>query len=297
MNDSLKPMRIGSHGTIFYAPQYIAKSRGYFEDVGLDVTLLRDFGGYDLTTALKKKEVDMFAGSPWFPFRFGGDPVNLRAIAQMCRHCRYVLASRPGEDGFEAPSKRNNGADLTVLVPSATPPPVWVSMLTGLRLKGLHTGQINFVSGFNAADAAEQFLQGLGDVLLMGIEPADQENFGEKLILAEAIGPIAWTVYCATVPMIDERHEDLLAFRSALQRGQEWVASHTGDEIAEELEATLSDFSLESRKRVVSLYERLDNWTTTPAVNHEELNRWQDYLVKGGLLTDPVDVTTLTPFD
>ncbi len=50
--------------SIFYAPMYVAVEKGYFEDEGLDVTLITGFGADKTMTALLSGEADIgFMGS------------------------------------------------------------------------------------------------------------------------------------------------------------------------------------------------------------------------------------------
>ena len=49
--------------SIFYAPQYVAIEEGYFEEEGLDLTLVTGFGADKVLTALISGEADIGSGS------------------------------------------------------------------------------------------------------------------------------------------------------------------------------------------------------------------------------------------
>jgi len=57
--------------SIFYAPQYVAIENGYFQEEGLDLTLVTGFGADKTMTALISGEADIgFMGSRGFDLFF-----------------------------------------------------------------------------------------------------------------------------------------------------------------------------------------------------------------------------------
>lgn len=73
--------------SIFYAPQYAAIELGYFEEEGIDLTLVTGFGADKVMTALLSGEADIgFMGSEASIYTYSGGaadaPVNFAQLTQ-----------------------------------------------------------------------------------------------------------------------------------------------------------------------------------------------------------------------
>lgn len=73
--------------SIFYAPQYVAIELGYFEESGIDLTLVTGFGADKTMTALLSGEADIgFMGSEASIYTYNGGakdaPVNFAQLTQ-----------------------------------------------------------------------------------------------------------------------------------------------------------------------------------------------------------------------
>ena len=73
--------------SIFYAPQYVAIENGYFEEEGIDLTLVTGFGADKVMTALLSGEADVgFMGSEASIYTYSGGaadaPVNFAQLTQ-----------------------------------------------------------------------------------------------------------------------------------------------------------------------------------------------------------------------
>ena len=73
--------------SIFYAPQYVAIELGYFEEAGIDLTLVTGFGADKTMTALLSGEADIgFMGSEASIYTYSGGakdaPVNFAQLTQ-----------------------------------------------------------------------------------------------------------------------------------------------------------------------------------------------------------------------
>ena len=89
--------------SIFYAPQYVAIENGYFEDEGIDLTLVTGFGADKVMTALLSGEAEIgFMGSEASIYTYSGGaadaPVN---FAQLTQRAGNFLVAREEMPDFE----------------------------------------------------------------------------------------------------------------------------------------------------------------------------------------------------
>lgn len=87
--------------SIFYAPMYVAIEEGYFEEEGIDLTLVTGFGADKTMTAVLSGEADIgFMGSESTIYTYLGDTddyvVNFAQLTQ--RAGNFLVSRTPAED-------------------------------------------------------------------------------------------------------------------------------------------------------------------------------------------------------
>ena len=88
--------------TIFYAPQYVALEKGYFEDYGLDVELILANGADKVTAAVLSGDAEIgFSGSEATIYVYnGGEKDYLKTFAQLTQKDGSFLVSREKIENF-----------------------------------------------------------------------------------------------------------------------------------------------------------------------------------------------------
>lgn len=88
--------------SVFYAPQYVAKALGYFEDEGLDVEILLTSGADKVTSAVLSGDVQIgFCGSEATIYIYNqGEEDYLVSFAGLTKRDGSFLVSRDKIDNF-----------------------------------------------------------------------------------------------------------------------------------------------------------------------------------------------------
>lgn len=88
--------------SIFYAPMYVAIEEGYFEEEGIDLTLVTGFGADKTMTAVLTDEADIgFMGSESTIYTYaGGTQDYVVNFAQLTQRAGNFLVSRQPIDDF-----------------------------------------------------------------------------------------------------------------------------------------------------------------------------------------------------
>ncbi|HJC25210.1 MAG TPA: ABC transporter substrate-binding protein [Candidatus Eisenbergiella merdavium] len=88
--------------SIFYAPMYVAIEEGYFEEEGIDLTLVTGFGADKTMTAVLTGEADIgFMGSEASIYTYlGGTDDYVVNFAQLTQRAGNFLVSREPIDSF-----------------------------------------------------------------------------------------------------------------------------------------------------------------------------------------------------
>lgn len=88
--------------TIFYAPQYVAIEKGYFEEYGIDIDLLLTPGADKVAAAVLSGDANIgFSGSEATIYVYnGGEKDYLKTFAQLTQKDGSFLVSREKYDKF-----------------------------------------------------------------------------------------------------------------------------------------------------------------------------------------------------
>lgn len=89
--------------SIFYAPQYVAIEEGYFEEEGIDLTLVTGFGADKVMTAVLSGEADIgFMGSESsiYTYQEGANDVIVN-FAQLTQRAGNFLVAREEMNDFK----------------------------------------------------------------------------------------------------------------------------------------------------------------------------------------------------
>ena len=103
-NSSLTPVTLNEVAhSIFYAPQYAAIELGYFEDEGIDLTLVNGAGADKVMTALVSGDADIgFMGSEASIYTYiQGDADYAVNFAQLTQRAGNFLVGRTPEADFK----------------------------------------------------------------------------------------------------------------------------------------------------------------------------------------------------
>ncbi len=87
--------------SVFYAPMYVAIEEGYFEEEGLEVTLVTGFGADKTMTALLSGEADIgFMGpeTTLYTYRGGMEDVVVNFAQLTQRAGNFLVGRSPDED-------------------------------------------------------------------------------------------------------------------------------------------------------------------------------------------------------
>ncbi len=89
--------------TIFYAPQYVAIEKGYFDEFGIDIDLILTAGADKVAAALLSNDADIgFSGSEATIYVYnGGEKDYLQTFAQLTQKDGTFLVSRKKYDNFK----------------------------------------------------------------------------------------------------------------------------------------------------------------------------------------------------
>lgn len=290
--DELKKVRlIEVTHSLFYTPQYVAITQGFFEEEGLKVELTDGKGADKCMAALLSGEADIaFMGPEASVYVYnqgrGDYAINFAQLTQ--RDGSFLVAREPDPDftfdklkGKEVLGGRKGGMPFMTLE--------YV-----VKKHGLTPGEdVNLRTDIQFDVLAGAFVGGEGDYVSL-FEPvaATLEKEGRGYVVAsigKEGGYIPYTCYSTTKSIIEEDPELVQKFTNAIYKGMLWVQNHSSEEIAEAVKPQFPDTDDEVLIALIDRYREQDSWKPDLIITEEGLNHMMDIMELAGELEQRAD--------
>ncbi|MDQ0196918.1 ABC transporter substrate-binding protein [Neobacillus ginsengisoli] len=277
--------------SIFYAPEYVALEKGFFKDEGLDVQLTTTAGGDKTMTALLSGGADIaLVGSETSIYVYAqgaNDPVI--NFAQLTQTDGTFLVSRKKIDHFTWDQLKGT----TFLGQRKGGMPQMVGEFV-LKNHGIDPHKdLNLIQNIDFANIANAFASGTGDFVQL-FEPTASifEKEGKGYIVASfgtESGHVPYTTFMTKQSYINNHKGTVESFTRAIYKAQQWVATHSSEEIAKAVQPYFPDTDFEIIKTVVERYKSQGSFSTDPILDKEEWNNLQTIMKESGVLPKEVD--------
>ena len=285
--------------SIFYAPQYAAIELGYFKEEGLDLTLVNGAGADKVMTALVSGDADIgFMGSEASIYTYAGGAedyaVNFAQLTQ--RAGNFLVARQPDENftwdklkGTKVLGGRAGGMPQMVfeyiLKKNGIDPKLDLSIdqsiSFGLTAAAFTSDDSDYTVEF------EPFATGL-----------EREGSGYVVAsLGTDSGYVPYTAYSAKQSYIKSHPEVIQKFTNAIQKGMDYVNSHSAEEIAKVIQPQFKETPLENITTIVERYKAQDTWKEDTIFEKDSFELLKNILEEAGELPKRVPYEDLVTIE
>ena len=249
--------------SIFYAPQYAAIELGYFEEEGIDLTLVNGAGADKVMTALISGDAQIgFMGSEAsiYVSQEGADDPAVN-FAQLTQRAGNFLVGRTAQPDFKWEDLK--GRKVLGGRKGGMPEMVFEYILKKNGLDPEKDLSIDQSIDFGATAAA--FTGDDSADFTVEFEPSATalEKQGAGYVVASLgvdSGYVPYTSYSARTSYMEKNPDIMQKFTDALQKGMDFVQSHTPEEIAEIIEPQFPETDLDTITAIVKRYYDQDTW-------------------------------------
>ena len=282
--------------SIFYAPQYVAIEEGYFKDEGLDLTLVTGFGADKTMTAVISGEADigfMGAEASVYAYQEGATDAVVN-FAQLTQRAGNFLVAREEMPDF----KWEDLKDKKVLGGRKGGMPEMVFEYI-LRKNGLDPQKdLTIDQSIDFGSTAAAFTGDTSADFTVEFEPSATalEKEGAGYVVASLgvdSGYVPYTSYSSKTSYMEKNPEIIQKFTNALQKGMEYVQSHTPEEIAEVIAPQFAETDLDTVTAIVKRYYDQDTWKSNLIFEKESFELLEDILEDSGELSERVSYENL----
>ena len=286
--------------SIFYAPQYVAISEGYFEDEGLEIELILTPGADKVMAAVLSKDVDIgFSGSEATIYVYqNGEKDYVQTFAGLTQKDGSFLVAREKYDNFKLEELKGK----YVIGGRAGGMPE-MTFEWALRQNGIDPKKdltIDTSIAFAAMQGA--FIGGTGDFVTL-FEPnatsVEKEGLGYVVAyIGELGGSVPYTAYNARKSYIENNPKIIKSFCNAIQKGLDYVKNNNPETIAQKIISFFPDTSHSDLTKMIERYKNGNAWKEKININEEEWNHLQDIMIASKELTEksPYDKLIYTKY-
>lgn len=276
--------------SIFYAPMYVAIEEGYFADEGIDLELVTGFGADKTMTAVLSGEADIgFMGSEATIYTYLGNTDDYVVnFAQLTQRAGNFLVAREPMDNFKWEDLK--GKNVLGGRQGGMPEMVFEYILKMNNIDPKTDLTIDQSIDFGSTAAA--FSGGQGDFSIE-FEPfaTSLEEKGDGYIVASLgvdSGYVPYTAFSAKSSYMEKNPKIIQGFTNALQKGMDYVNSHSSEEIAKVIAPQFEETQISTITTIVERYKSQDTWKENLIFEEDSFTLLQDILMDAKELDQPV---------
>ncbi len=281
--------------SVFYAPQYVAIEKGFFEEEGLEIDLKTTWGGDKTMTTLVSDGADIaLVGSEtsiYVHARGANDPII--NFAQLTQKDGTFLVSKEPKPNFKWEDLR--GSKFLGQRKGGMPQMVGEYVL---KQKGIDPqSDLELSQNVDFANIPNAFQTGDYEYVQL-FEPTASvfEKEGNGHVIAsfgEASGKVPYTVFMAKQSFLEDNKETTEKFTRAIYKAQQWVEKTDATEVAEVISPYFEDTDVDIIASSVERYKSAGAFATDPILDEEEWNNLKAIMDEAGELPEDVDHGTL----
>lgn len=272
--------------SVFYAPQYVAISQGFFKELGIDLEITTGQGADKVMTAVLANQSDIGLAGPEasiYVYNEGKEDYT-EVFAQLTKKDGSFLVSKTKDTNFKWSDLKGK-----TVIPGRKGGVPYMTLEYVLKKNGLDPKKDLVLDDSIKFDLmAGAFSGGNADYVTL-FEPTATmtQNAGKGYIVAsvgEASGEIPYTAYFAKKSYIEKNSDVIQKFTDAIYKGQVWVKEHSAKEIAEAIQKFFPDTQIDLLAKVIQSYIDIDAWKETPVLQEESYNLLQTVMEEAGEL-------------
>lgn len=288
--------------SLFYAPMYIAKNAGFFDQEGLDVEIITTAGADKVMAALLSKDADIGLMGPEatvYIYQNGQQDYAIN-FAQLTQKDGSFLLGREKIENFSYDMLK--GKTIIGGRKGGMPEMTLEYVLKQNGLTITQNGQnpnadvnIRVDVSFDATSGV--FVAGESDYVTAFEPTATQiEKSGKGYIVSsigEDSGIVPYTCFSSLKSYFNNNEEKLIKFTKAIKKGLDFVHSNETTSLIQYLSPSFSSSSNEEITSVINNYKSISAWPNKLGFTQQNFNKLIDIVKEAGEL----EQDKIVPYD
>jgi len=166
-----------------------------------------------------------------------------------------------------------------------------------LNKNGISPSEVNIDQSIDFGSTAAAFSGGKGDYTVK-FEPSatalEQEGAGYVVgSVGVESGYVPYTAFSAKQSYLDSHKDVIQSFTNALQKGMDFVVSHSAEEIAKAIQPQFDETDLDTLTTIVERYHEQDTWKTDLVFTEDSFSLLLDILSQSDVIDKRPDYKVL----
>jgi NitT/TauT family transport system substrate-binding protein len=272
--------------SILYAPAYVALTKGWFKEAGLDITLSTANGGDKSAAALLSNSADIALIGPETSIyvQNSDSPSKIPIFCGLTATDGFMLVGREKVDKFDWKSLK--GKEILGFRPGSTP---LLFLEAAMRQNGVDPlKDVKLNNNVAIPARVGSWLAGQNQFAIF-IEPdaSQLEMDGKAHFLAsigQTVGPADYTTFMATDKYIKDNPKIIQTWTDVIYKAQKWTASQPAADVAGAIAPFFPGVNPKALVAAAERYRKLNIWKSTPKIEPKAIEKFQDILVEGNVL-------------
>jgi len=273
--------------SVLYVPAYVAITKGYFEEQGIEQTMSTAQGGDKCMAALLSNAADVALIGPETAIYVltSDSPSKARIFCGLTTPDGFMLLGREKVDRFEWNMLR--GKEILGFRPGSTP---LLFLEAALRKNGIDPQKdVKLMNNVAIPARVGSWLSGQNQFgIFTEPDPSQLELDGKGYFMAsigQTVGPADYTAFMATDQYIRDHPDIIQGWTNAIYKAQRWTQTAPTAEIVEAIQPFFPGVNPQALAAATDRYRRIKIWKETPSIEPSAIERFQDILVEGDVLT------------
>ncbi len=288
--------------SLFYAPLYIAKNAGFFNDVGLDIDIVTTPGADKVMASLLSKDAQIGLMGPEasvYVYNNGQENYAIN-FAQLTQKDRSFLLGREKIDNFDYSMLK--GKTIIGGRKGGMPEMTLEHVLKKNGLTITQNGKdknadvnIRVDVSFDATSGV--FVAGESDYVTAFEPTASQIEATKKGYIVSSIGKdsgiVPYTCFSSVKSYFENNKDKLKKFTNAIKKGLDYINNNETNKIIEYLKPSFITSKDEEIISVINNYKKIEAWPNKLGFTQDNFNKLIDIVKEAGEL----DKDTKIPYD
>ena len=285
--------------SLFYAPMYVAKNAGFFDEVNLEIDIITTPGADKVMASLLSKDAQIGLMGPEatvYVYENGQENYAVN-FAQLTQKDGSFLLGREKIDNFSYSMLK--GKTIIGGRKGGMPEMTLEYVLKQNGLSITQNGEnpnadVNIRTDVSFDATSGVFVAGESDFVTAFEPTASQiEKSGKGYIVSsigEDSGIIPYTCFSSLKSYLNENEETLTKFTKAIKKGLDYVNTHTSNELVEHLSPSFTTSSTEEIISVIDNYKNINAWPNKLGFTENNFNKLIDIVKEAGELDKTIEV-------
>ena len=288
--------------SLFYAPLYVAKNAGFFNDVGLDIDIVTTPGSDKVMASLLSKDAQIGLMGPEasvYVYNNGQENYAIN-FAQLTQKDGSFLLGREKIDNFDYSMLK--GKTIIGGRKGGMPEMTLEHVLKKNGLTITQNGQdknadvnIRVDVSFDATSGV--FVAGESDYVTAFEPTASQIEATKKGYIVSSIGKdsgiVPYTCFSSVKSYFENNKDKLKKFTNAIKKGLDYINNNETNKIIEYLKPSFITSKDEEIISVINNYKKIEAWPNKLGFTQDNFNKLIDIVKEAGEL----DKDTKIPYD